>query len=308
MNLLTTTEPNIKAKSSIYKTKSIKSASSSTHSNVHTVSSCFDAHYFTQANSKDDLLKLDLEKINQFIQILSEHITSLEKESKFQEASNAKAKLISLQRLQYAKVVEDLKIKHEETLNRVYEEKNKELELFHINFDSTYQEIEVTCSEMQSQLNQKHKNEFETEMKKFNLSFTNQIPKATPEILDLQKRLDIVIKKKDYQTANQLKEKINQLTEDHETKWNNVIKNQKKELEINKLKTKQTNEYNNLKRKIETMINEFNAKRKFELDKIEAKFYIKEKMLKSQHINTLNELDGPAQSTLIKSYGNGKGV
>jgi hypothetical protein len=61
--------------------------------------------------------------------------------------------------------------------------------------------------------------------------------------------------------------KILDLTNAHNEKWNNDTRNKKLQCETKRIKTKQENEFNALKLKIESSINEFNLKRKAEANK-----------------------------------------
>lgn len=61
--------------------------------------------------------------------------------------------------------------------------------------------------------------------------------------------------------------KILDLTAIHNQKWNTDIKEKKLQAKMLSIKTKQENEFNALRLKIEATLNEFNKKRKAENEK-----------------------------------------
>ena len=61
--------------------------------------------------------------------------------------------------------------------------------------------------------------------------------------------------------------KINQLTEASHDKWNSSTKQWKIDCEMQRLKTRQDNEFNALKLKVDLSLNEFKGKRSKELEK-----------------------------------------
>ena len=109
-----------------------------------------------------------------------------------------------------------------------------------------------------------HGKEFEEEMNKFKEEYPERNPKPTGEILNLQKRLEGILKTKDYNAAHEIHQKILELSQNQNDKWNNEQKQRKMNCEIQRIKSKQEGEFNALKMKIDSTLNEFNSKRKVE--------------------------------------------
>jgi hypothetical protein len=71
--------------------------------------------------------------------------------------------------------------------------------------------------------------------------------------------------------------------------------------ENKKISTRQENEFNALKMKMNAQINEFTLKRKAEFEKLETKFANRLRDLAKLHQYQLNELHSASKVTVIKS-------
>ena len=94
---------------------------------------------------------------------------------------------------------------------------------------------------------------------------------------EVEKKMNVVISKKQFMSAHQYQDKLNELKEKNDLKWNTEIKVKKLNAEIKKLTTKQNNELNALYQKINSINNEFDAKQNKDIAIIEKKYNNKER-------------------------------
>jgi len=243
---------------------------------------------------------LELPKIREFVKVLVEHETELEKEMKFADSAKVREKIKQLQTLEEQKVLAELLNTHSDEVRLLLSEKEKELKDFNLEYDEMENNINKKFEEMQKSQQDQHDEEYESEMKDFHTAFPEKNPKLTPEILDLYKKLDGVVKKKDYNAAHEIHMKILELTDKHNEKWTNEHKQKKVTHNTNRIKSKQDNKANALKLKMEATLSEFHSKRKVELEKIEQKYFNRMKDLTNVHKSQINELNSPSKITVIK--------
>jgi hypothetical protein len=79
----------------------------------------------------------------------------------------------------------------------VEKEKSADLKMFNEQYDSLYNELIRRFEDLNENLSSDHKNELETAIKEFNETFPENNPKSSPEILDLYRRLEGIVKKKE---------------------------------------------------------------------------------------------------------------
>lgn len=206
---------------------------------------------------------------------MEEHEMKLEKEFKFAEAAQVRAKINQLKFLEEEKTKAELRKTHNDEVTQLEYDRQEALRSFNDEYDALYNDLIKKFEDMQSQLNEMHSNEYNEGMKEFNETFPEKNPKFSSEILDLYKKLEGIVKKKkyvdiltdSYEQAHEVHMRILELTNTHHQKWNTDTKEWKLQCKMQAIKTKQENEFNALKQKIESTLNEFNLKRKAENDK-----------------------------------------
>jgi hypothetical protein len=72
----------------------------------------------------------------------------------------------------------------------------EEIDNFNYEYDEIYNELARKHENLQTQLNESHTKEYEERMQEFNQCFPEKNPKHTPEILDLYRKLEGIVKKK----------------------------------------------------------------------------------------------------------------
>lgn len=175
------------------------------------------------------------------------------------------------------------------------------------NFEHIYRERKSELDKNSDLLRQhtkdKHKEEENKTIQIFEESYPQQ-PKFSSDVLNMQKQMEEHVKKKEYEKANELKLTILRLCSEQTQKWKNEIHDKKLEAELEKLKTRQNNEFMKLELKIKLSNDEFEKKTE-EQRKIKQKNYKnKIKDMINDHITSKNSFKKPSKHSLIKKIGN----
>ena len=93
------------------------------------------------------------------------------------------------------KAKDELKQIHEEEVNTLELERDSEITLFNDEYDAFYNDMVKKFEDTNLQMNEQHKKEFEESIKIFNENFPEA--KSSPEILDLNKKLEGIVKRKE---------------------------------------------------------------------------------------------------------------
>lgn len=129
---------------------------------------------------------------------MEEHEEKLEKDFKFSEAAQVRAKINQLKALEEEKAKFELKKVHDDELNHLEMERVEALRAFNEEYDAQFNDLTKKFEDAQAEMNQQHSNEYEETLREFNETFPEQNPKLSTEILDLYKKLEGIVKKKEY--------------------------------------------------------------------------------------------------------------
>ena len=138
-------------------------------------------------------------------------------------------------------------------------------------------EIKEKAEQMVKEMKERHQKELDEYKELFESNWPKNNPTSTKEMLEIEKKMNVVISKKQFMSAQQYQDKLNDLKEKNDLKWNTEIKEKKLNAEIKKLTTKQNNELNALYQKINSINNEFDAKQNKDIAIIEKKYNNKER-------------------------------
>jgi hypothetical protein len=130
-----------------------------------------------------------------FRKLLEEHEKGLEKEFKFAEAVDVRKRVDHLKELEEERTKAELLQIHNNELAALDNEKGDELKLFNEQYDAILYELTQRFDEMGLQMDDLQKSELESSIKTFNETYPE--PKNSPEILDLHKKLDGIVKRKE---------------------------------------------------------------------------------------------------------------
>jgi hypothetical protein len=128
---------------------------------------------------------------------MEEHETKLESEYKFDEAAKVRKKIIQLKKLEEKKVINELQLTQEYERNQLENDKWNDMKRFNEEWDENQANLKKQFDESLEKMHEDHVNEYNESMAKFNENFPEKNPKLSPEILDLNKKLEGLVKKKE---------------------------------------------------------------------------------------------------------------
>ena len=201
----------------------------------------------------------------------------LQNESNYKEASKIRGKITEFEQLKIYKAEHELKQTSDSQINQIRKEKEDELKNYKEMSNQQRNEIKEKADQMIKEMKERHQKEIDEFKELFENNWPKNNPTSTKEMLEIEKKLTVVINKKQFMSAQQFQDKVNKLREQNDLKWNTEIKERKLNAEIKKLTTKQNNELNALYQKIESINNEFDAKQNKDISIIEKKYNNKER-------------------------------
>ena len=192
-------------------------------------------------NNEKNLLQLTVEKIDEYIELLKEFQQKSEVEAKFVEADLAQKKIEQLIKIRNRRRLMDVKAEQIEIKKKLEAEQKEELDEFNRDMDKQFYDLNEHFQDLQKKLEEKHKNELIELQKKLEEKYNSLNIKPSPELINLNKKLELYVQKKDYQNAHKTKIDIANLTKIEKErfekeKYNNIQK------EKNNLKKKKEEE------------------------------------------------------------------
>jgi len=175
------------------------------------------------------------------------------------------------------------------------------------NFQNSYleqkEELKKNSDLIRNHTSEKHKEEEEKAIQYFEETYPQQ-PKFSSDVLNMQKKMEEHVKKKEYEKANDLKINIIRLCSEQTNKWKTEIHDKKLTAELEKLHLRQKNELSKLELKIKLSSDEF--EKNIEIQRqIKIKNYKnKIKDMINDHITSKNSFNKPSKYSLIKKIGN----
>ena len=195
-----------------------------------------------------EFLKLDLDKIREFIEIFEEYYQNLLEQENLSLAKSVKQRLILLKNLEKEKMKKEAKIIYSNQRELVQDKMNEELssyiETTNTEFDSLMQAFESQEVEMlktQKQELDEFKNNFEK-------LYENKTPKPSKQILNWKKIRDYAVKQNKFDKVEEASKEINKLQKKEMEKFE-LEKEKKLNIELTKIIRRHDNEKNALQMK-----------------------------------------------------------
>jgi hypothetical protein len=250
-------------------------------------------------NNEKSLLSLPVEKIDEYIQILQEFQNKSEKEAKFVEADLAQKKIAQLISIKNKKNLHDKKLQQIEEKDELERIQKEELDEFNKEQDKKFYELNQKFQEMQNKLEQEHNAQLRDLQQKFEEKYKNYIIKPSSELINLNKKLELYVQKKDYQNAHLTQVDIANLTKKEKEKFEmeklNLI-----EKEIENLQKKQFNENKGLELKIQSSYNSFKKNRALKVQELLLKYKNQFRDLESKQVNDIKDLEKVVHGGMLK--------
>jgi hypothetical protein len=158
-----------------------------------------------------EFLKLDLDKIREFIEILEEHYQNLLEQENISSAKAVKQRLILLKNLEKEKMKKEAKIiysnQRELVQDKMNEELNAYIETTSTEFDSLLQAFESQEVEMLKT----QKQELDEFRNNFEKIYENKKPKPSKQLLNWIKIRDYAVKQNKFDKVEEANKEINKL-------------------------------------------------------------------------------------------------
>ena len=250
-------------------------------------------------NNEKNLLSLPVEKIDEYITLLKEFQQKSEVEAKFVEADLAQKKIEQLIKIKNKRKLLDAKTQQVDEKNELERTQKEELDEFNKKMDEQFYELNEKFQEMQNKLEEEHNSQLKDLQQKFEEKFNGYVIKPSPELINLNKKLELYVQKKDYQNAHQTQIDIANLTKKEKEKFENEkFKNIQKEIE--NLQKKQQNETKGLEQKIQSSYNKFKKHRALKVLELLLKYKNQFRDLENKQSNQINDLEKVVKGGMLK--------
>ena len=240
-------------------------------------------------NNEKSLLSLPVEKIDEYIQILQEFQNKSEKEAKFVEADLAQKKIAQLISIKNKKNLHDKKLQQIEEKDELERIQKEELDEFNKEQDKKFYELNEKFQEMQNKLEEEHNAQLRDLQQKFEEKYKNYIIKPSSELINLNKKLELYVQKKDYQNAHLTQVDIANLT-----------KKEKEKFEIENLQKRQFNENKGLELKMQSSYNSFKKNRALKVQELLLKYKNQFRDLENKQVNDIKDLEKVVHGGMLK--------
>ena len=250
-------------------------------------------------NKEKTLLSLSLEKIEEYIKLLEDFQNKCEVEAKFVEADLAQKKIAQLTKIKNKKILLNRKNQQIEEKDELERTQKEELDEFNKEQDKKFYELNEKFQEMQNKLEEEHNSQLKELQQKYEDKYSNYIIKPSPELINLNKKLELYVQKKDYQNAHQTQIDIANLTKKEKEKFEkDKYKSIQKEIE--NLQRKQLIETKVLEQKIQSIYNEFKKNRAIKVQELLLKYKNQFRDLENRQSNDIKNLEKIAKGGIYK--------
>ena len=234
----------------------------------------------SQYSYPKEFIKLDLDKIREFIDILEEHYQNLLEQQDMMQAKSAKQRLILLKNLEKEKMKKEAKIIYSNQRELVQDKMKEELDNYINNASKEFDSLLQAFESQEVELLKGQKQEMEELENNFNEIYESKKPKPTKEILNWIKIRNYAMKQNKFDKVEEANNEINKLQEKIDK---NFLKEKEKKLksEKKKLEHRQEKEKNSLQMKKNSLIDMFNQTKNKNIEQIQKKFDAKMKELKN---------------------------
>jgi hypothetical protein len=250
-------------------------------------------------NNEKTLLSLPIEKIEEYIQLLTEFQNKCEVEAKFVEADLAQKKRAQLIQIKNKKKLLDRKTQQVEEKDDLERRQKEELDEFNKEQDKKFYELNEKFQEMQKKLEEEHNSQLKDLQQKYEDKYSNYIIKPSTELINLNKKLELYVQKKDYKNAHQTQIDIANLTKKEKEKFEKE-KYKTIQKEIENLQKRQLNETKALEQKIQSIYNEFKKNRAIKVQELLLKYKNQFRDLENKQSNDIKNLEKVAKGGMFK--------
>ena len=227
-----------------------------------------------------EFLKLDLDKIREFIDILEEHYQKMAELQKISEAKSVKQRLILLKNLEKEKMKKEAKIIYSNQRELIQDKMKEELNNYNESANKEYQSLLQVFENHEIELSKAQKQEMNELKTNFDYIYESRRPKPSKEMLNLIKSKNYAVRQNRFDKAEDIEKDIDELKKKENDKFEKEKENAFKE-DIKKLHKNHENEKNALLKKKNNLLNMFNQTKNKNIEQIKKKYETKLKELKN---------------------------
>ena len=227
-----------------------------------------------------EFLKLELNKIREFIEILEEHYQNLLEQENIVLAKSAKQRLILLKNLEKEKMKNEANIIYSNQRELVEDKMKEELNSYNEKTKNELDSINQAFGNQEVELLEEQRKELEEFVTNFEKNNENKKPKPSKALLNWMRIRDYCLKLNKFEKAEEANKEIEKLSEKEQEKFEKENK-QKFTNEINKMVKRHEQEKKNLQMKKNSIIEMFNQAKNRNIDQIKKKYEAKMKELKN---------------------------
>ena len=248
-----------------------------------------------------EFLKLDLDKIRDFIEILEEHYQNMVEQQNISEAKAVKQRLILLRNLEKEKMKKEAKIIYSNQRELVEDKMKEEIDNYVETATKEFEPLLQSFEKNEIELLKAQKQEMEEFKKNFDYIYENNRPKPTSKMLNWIKKRDFAVKQNQFYKAEEANFEINELQKKVDEKFENDKEKVYKE-ELAKLMKSHQDEKNSLLKRKNNLINLFNKTKNKNVNQIRKKYETKLKELKNYQSFELASFDKITKGITKPSY------
>jgi len=248
-----------------------------------------------------EFLKLDLDKIRDFIEILEEHYQNMVEQQNVSEAKAVKQRLILLRNLEKEKMKKEAKIIYSNQRELVEDKMKEEIDNYVETATKEFEPLLQSFEKNEIELLNAQKQELEEFKKNFDYIYESNRPKPTSKMLNWIKKRDFAVKQNQFYKAEEANFEINELQKKVDEKFENDKEKVYKE-ELAKLMKSHQDEKNSLLKRKNNLINLFNKTKNKNVNQIRKKYETKLKELKNYQSFELASFDKITKGITKPSY------
>lgn len=227
-----------------------------------------------------EFLKLDLDKIREFIEILEEHYQNMIEQQNIGQAKAAKQRLILLKNLEKEKMKKEAKIIYSNQRELIQDKMKEELDAYNETASKEYDSLIQAFEKHEVELLKAQKQEMEEFKKNFDYIYETRRPKPSSEMLNWMKKRDYAVKQNKFYKVEEAEKEINEIQKKEDDKFAKEKGKVLKE-EIKKLMKNHEDEKNSLQKRKNNLIDMLNKTKNKNITQITKKYETKMKELKN---------------------------
>ena len=227
-----------------------------------------------------EFLKLDLDKIREFIDILEEYYQSLIYQQNMTKAKSVKQRLILLKNIEKEKMKKEAKIIYSNQRELIQDKMKEEIDNYINNTSKEFDSLLAIFESQKIEMIKAHKQEKEDLINNFDQIYEARRPKPSKKMLNLIRMRDYAAKQNNFDKLEEVNKEIIELQQKEDNKFESEKESNLKE-DLKKMNSRHESEKKALQNKKNNLIDIFNQTKNKKISEIEKKYDAKMKELKN---------------------------